>query len=123
MSTIHLSVPADPQYAVFLRSCTLNLGSLANLTLDQIFDLQQAVNEAFTHVIAGTRQEGDVDIEFLIGSAILEVSFTGPSAVTLPTENEWNWLILSTISQVLHSGLDDNGRPVIRIAPLAVTSD
>lgn len=123
MSTIHLSVPADPHYAVFLRSCTLNLGSVANLTLDQIFDLQQAVNEAFTHVIAGTRQDGNVDVEFHIGTGDMEVNFTGPKAVTLPAENEWNWLIMSTISRVLHSGLNESGHPVIRIAPLLVTSD
>jgi serine/threonine-protein kinase RsbW len=105
---VDLTVPADPAYLSVMRSATAGLGTHLNLTMDEIEDLQIAVDEACALLIAG-REHPDrlLATNFTVDHGRLTVRIDGPAAV-LPDES-FAWTMLHALSTGLDTGQHDAG--------------
>ncbi len=104
---VDLSVPADPAYLSVMRSATAGLGTHLNLTLDEIEDLQIAVDEACALVLGTEKRDpGDDELlstSFTVDSGVLSVKIDGP-ATTLPGKDNFAWTMLHALSSDVRAG-------------------
>ena len=112
IEVVDLSVPADPAFLSVMRTATAGLGTHLNLTLDEIEDLQIAVDEACALLIAGpdgaSAQDESINTSFTVESGVLSVKIEGPAAV-LPGDDSFAWTMLHALSARVSTGRTGDG--------------
>jgi len=112
VEVVDLSVPADPAYLSVMRCATAGLGSHLNLTVDEIEDLQIAVDEACALLIGTDTELAGPDAElttcFTAAPGSLTVRIDGPAPV-LPNGDSFAWTMLHALSRDVSTGHTDDG--------------
>ncbi len=110
---VDLAVPADPAYLSVMRAASAGLGTHLNLTLDQIEDLQIAVDEACALLIGeqaghGQDEPPSLNTSFTVDDGVLAVRIEGPASV-LPSEDSFAWTMLHALSSDVRTGSSEDG--------------
>lgn len=115
VEVVDLSVPADPAFLGVMRTATAGLGTHLNLTLDEIEDLQIAVDEACALLIASPDQLDDdhcIHTSFTVDCGVLTVKIDGPAAI-LPGDDNFAWTMLHALSGKVSTGHTDDGSWIV----------
>jgi serine/threonine-protein kinase RsbW len=94
-----------------MRRATAGLGTHLNLTLDEIEDLQIAVDEACALLIGVddvAAMDKSLNTSFTVDTGVLTVKIDGPAAV-LPTDENFAWTMLHALSNGVSTGRGDEG--------------
>ena len=110
---VDLSVPADPAFLSVMRSATAGLGTHLNLPMDEVEDLQIAVDEACSLLLAGLEHsDRSLLTTFTVDRSTLTIRIDGPSAV-LPDDSNFAWTMLHALSSGVTTGQNDDGSWII----------
>lgn len=97
MATIHLRVPAHPDYVGLIRSTAGHVAARADLTVEQIDDLRLAVDEAFALLISHNPNDGDVSVTFEVTVDTLSISLVGPDGSPELDRATFAWTVLQAL--------------------------
>ena len=113
---VDLSVPADPAYLSVMRTATAGLGTHLNLTLDEIEDLQIAVDEACALLIGSDEgrdlADRSLNTSFTVHRGVLTVRIDGPAAA-LPSDENFAWTMLHALSGEVSTGTTAGGTWIV----------
>ena len=107
---VALRVPAVGAYLSVLRTTTAGLAARWNFTLDEMEDLQIAVDEACAALLPTAVPGADLDVEFGLTGDVMCVSVT---VLTLngaqPARDTFAWAVLSALAGSVdsHAGPDN----------------
>ena len=121
MATIHISVPAAPEYVGLVRSTSAHVAAHCDLTMDQIEDLRLAVNEAFAFLVDPT-ESSNIDITFDIDGSTLSITLKSAHAGQEPDRNSFGWTVLSALVNEVASSRNEHGHIIIQLTALAGVS-
>ena len=104
---IDVRLPADPNYVAALRAFVTTLAAQHDLTVDEIEDLQIAVDEACALVLPHAERGGRLaaQIELEAGSVNVVVSVPAPPGA-LPDRSGFSWTVLSAVADEMHVTVD-----------------
>jgi len=101
---VEVRLPADRNYVAALRAFVTALAAQSDLTIDEVEDLQIAVDESCALVLPHARQPGGqltAHIELAMPSIEVVVSVpTGPDAI--PDRTGFSWTVLSAVADEMH---------------------
>ena len=100
---VELRLPADREYVAPLRAFVTALAAQSELTVDEIEDLQIAVDEACALVLphAGPGAQLLVNVELAAASVGVVVSVPAP-ANAVPDRGGFSWTVLSAVADEMH---------------------
>lgn len=95
-SPIHLSVPAQPEFARTVRMMAANLAVLCGMSVDDVEDMRMAAEEGF--VLACATQTASVDIDFSLADGLgMELSLGSTQLAEDDQTNLYTQLILQAV--------------------------
>lgn len=99
-ASIVLTVPADKDYVVIVRSAVAQLGACLGYTVKEITDLRLAVNEACALLVAaGPGPEGTIECRARLQGDTLRVTLTAPFGAfdAAPDPDGLGWTMMTAL--------------------------
>src|SRR6266496_3862696 len=100
---VEVRVPADRRFVAALRSLTSSLAAQCDLTIDEIEDLQIAVDEASALLLPhATQPRGWLAARFELSRGCLDVVASVPALPqAMPDRSGFSWTVLSALADRL----------------------
>jgi len=117
-STVTLRIPAQRRYVTAIRALARSAATLCELTVDDIEDLQMAVDEAATLLLplVDAGNDGHLSATFVVQADGLLVSVSAQRATgSLPDRSGLAWIMLSALAEDLDV-VDDSSTVGIRFS-------
>lgn len=96
---VTVRLPAASAYLSVLRTATAGLAARLDFTLDEIEDLRIAVDEACAMLLAQALPGADIECEFVLGTAEIQVRV---SVLTVdgmpPAQDTFAWTVLNALA-------------------------
>lgn len=98
-TSVVLTVPADKDYVVIVRSAVAQLGACLGYTVREITDLRLAVNEACALLVAGSPSAlGTIECRAELQGDLLRVTLAAPSgAFDTPDPDGLGWTMMAAL--------------------------
>ncbi|MBY8857180.1 anti-sigma factor [Nocardia sp. CA2R105] len=105
-TTVGIRVPAAAQQLTMLRALTETALLMADLVLDEVTDIQVAIDEVVTSVIAAARPGSTIECEVVFGDGRTRVCLT---AVVIRQDvidqQSFGWRVMQTVTESLQADL------------------
>jgi serine/threonine-protein kinase RsbW len=99
---VELRIPADGRFVAALRSLATALGARCDLTVDEIEDLQIAVDESCALLLPHVRHPGEsVTARFALSPGCVDFVATVPATAEPPDRAGFSWAVLSAVAERL----------------------
>lgn len=113
---VELRLPADSAYLSVLRTATAGLAARLDFTLDEIEDLRIAVDEACAMVLPDVASTAVLTCTFEMLGDALRISVAARTIHGVePERGTFAWTVLTALVSEADSGIDDEGRVVVRL--------
>jgi serine/threonine-protein kinase RsbW len=122
VATIHLRVPAHPDYVGLIRSTAGHVAARADLTVEQIDDLRLAVDEAFALLISHNPNLGDVSVTFEVAADTLSINLLGPDGSPELDRSTFAWKVLQALVADLQVTTTPSGASALHLVTKVVAS-
>ncbi|MEY9928474.1 serine/threonine-protein kinase RsbW [Catenulispora sp. GP43] len=98
-ASVVLTVPADKEYVVIIRSAVAQLGACFGYTVREISDLRLAVNEACALLVVGrTCADGTIECRAEVRDGTLRVTLAAPAgAFDVPDVGGLGWTMMGAL--------------------------
>jgi serine/threonine-protein kinase RsbW len=101
--TVEVSLPADRDYVAALRAFVTALAAHSDLTVDEIEDLQIAVDEACALLLPHAEAGGQLAVHVELAAAGVAVVVSVPAgAGAVPDRSGFSWTVLSAVADEMH---------------------
>jgi serine/threonine-protein kinase RsbW len=99
---VELRVPADGRFVAALRSLATALGAQCDLTVDEIEDLQIAVDESCALLLPHVQHRGEwLTARFTLAPRTVDFVASVPAAAAAPDRTGFPWAVLSAVAERL----------------------
>ena len=99
---VELRVPADGRFVAALRSVATALGAQCDLTVDEIEDLQIAVDESCALLLPHVRHPGEwLTARFTLAPRTIDFVASVPATAAAPDRTGFPWAVLSAVAERL----------------------
>ena len=126
MNQMTLTVPAQEQWALVLRTALNGVGVLSNLSVDTIADLRTACDEAFELLINQPRSAQSITLHCALSGSTLTIRLSAQRTFSfqtcVPTDPEVSNLIIGTLATDVHLEGDSCGIYSVKMSLPAVAS-
>jgi serine/threonine-protein kinase RsbW len=100
---VEVRLPADRDYVAALRAFVTALAAQSALTVDEVEDLQIAVDESCALVLPHARADGQLSVHIELADASVGVVVSVPAgADAVPDRNGFSWTVLSAVADEMH---------------------
>ena len=100
---VEVRLPADRDYVAALRAFVTALAARSTLTVDEIEDLQIAVDESCALVLPHAPPGGQLSVHVELTGAAVGVVVSVPAAAdAIPDRSGFSWTVLSAIADEMH---------------------
>jgi serine/threonine-protein kinase RsbW len=100
---VEVRLPADREYVAALRGFVTALAAQSQLTVDEIEDLQMAVDESCALVLPHSRLRGELSVHVELAPAAVGVVVSVAAASdAVPERSGFSWTVLSAIADEMH---------------------
>ena len=120
--TVTVRIPADTQHVALLRAAASALAARLDFPVDRITELQIAVDEVCSRLMAVSESPTAIEMDFAIeeGAIRLTASVDGPRKQGRDLLSEWSRVILEAIGRDISPDLPDGQtRLSLRVARAA----
>jgi len=108
-ATTRLSVPAEPAYAVVVRTVAMTLAAQATLDGDRVQDARLLVDEIFNTLLSAANSSTEITYHFQIEGARLSMQAQVPSSSgTPPATHSMQWRVLTALANHITAHHDDH---------------
>ena len=113
---VTVRLPAASAYLSVLRTATAGLAARLDFTLDEIEDLRIAVDEACAMLLAQAVPGADLECEFVLGPAEIQVRVSVLTVDGLPPARDtFAWTVLSALAGNVDTQAGPDDRVVITL--------
>lgn len=99
---VELRVPADGRFVAALRSLATALGAQCDLTVDEIEDLQIAVDESCALLLPHVQHPGEwLTARFSLAPRTVDFVASVPAEAAAPDRTGFPWAVLSAVAEGL----------------------
>jgi serine/threonine-protein kinase RsbW len=97
---ISLELPADSRFLGTLRGLARSLAAQCDLTVDEVEDVQMAIDEAFVLLIPyASDDESSITAEFALATGQVDIEVSLPSQSTdEPDQSGLSWTVLEALT-------------------------
>ena len=97
-ASVTLTVPADKDYVVIIRSSVAQLAACSGFTVREITDLRLAVNEACALLVAGgAGPVGALECRARVLGEVLRVTVSAPAGAFSPDTDGLGWSLVTAL--------------------------
>lgn len=98
MESVELSVPATASHVSLVRSATAAICAQADFTIDDLDDVQLAVDEACALIINDAPQDAALTVTWAVSGQEVGIQLTCPSASGQPVpKNTFAWTVMTAL--------------------------
>jgi serine/threonine-protein kinase RsbW len=100
---VEVRLPADPEYVAALRAFVTALIAGSELSVDDVEDVQIALDEACALLLPHARADGRLRVHVELAAAGVDIVVSvpaGPAAV--PDRHGFSWTVLSAVADEMH---------------------
>jgi serine/threonine-protein kinase RsbW len=99
---VELRVPADVRFVAALRSLATALGAQCDLTVDEIEDLQIAVDESCALLLPHVQHRDEwLTARFTLAAGTVDFVASVPAMAAAPDRTGFPWAVLSAVAERL----------------------
>ena len=100
---VEVRLPADRDYVAALRTFVTALAAQSELTVDEIEDLQIALDESCALVLPHAQPGGQLTVHVELAAVGVGVVVTVPArAHAVPDRSGFSWTVLSAVADEMH---------------------
>jgi len=121
-SDVVLTVPADASFVFLVRTTASAVCAQADFTVDTLYDVRLAVDEACALVIADAPDGSDLTTGFAVEDNTVHIELSAPSTRLQPLQtNTFAWTVLTALVDRVETQVRE-GRLTVRLHAHGITS-